>query len=556
MKISADHLKRYQQIAQMMWKYGRSDLAKQLDAAHGIAVDAPLPSNGDDKLPEQFASDLEGMGPTYVKIGQVLSSRPDLLPEPYLKALCRLHDRVAPFPYEEVERIVTEQLGARISKLFSQFGQTPIAAASLGQVHAAALRDGRPVVVKVQRPGIRECIAQDFEVLDQIAAFLDEHTETGKRYRFRVLLEEFRISIQQELNYEREAQNLVLLGRNLAEFDLIFVPQPILDYSTQSVLTMDRVEGRKITEISPLTRVEVPGAPLVDELFRAYLKQILVDGVFHADPHPGNVFLTDDGRIALLDLGMVGHTTPAMQESLLKLLLAVSEGKAEEAADLMIRIGQRMSDFNAAEFRRRIVQLLALRHDQRLHQINVGKSMLELTQIAAENGLYAPSELTMLGKTLLQLDEIGTVLDPQFDPNEAIRRDVGQLTSQRMLKDATRGSLLGSLLELRGFLSTLPSRLDHILDKIANAELEVRVRALDAKLILEGLEKVANRVTAGIVLAALIIGAALLMRVETTWRILGYPGLAILFFLAAGAGGFYLVISTFIGDHKSRKKSL
>jgi predicted unusual protein kinase regulating ubiquinone biosynthesis (AarF/ABC1/UbiB family) len=222
----------------------------------------------------------------------------------------------------------------------------------------------------------------------------------------------------------------------------------------------------------------------------------------------------------------------------------------------MIRIGQRMSDFNAAEFRRRIVQLLALRHDQRLHQINVGKSMLELTQIAAENGLYAPSELTMLGKTLLQLDEIGTVLDPQFDPNEAIRRDVGQLTSQRMLKDATRGSLLGSLLELRGFLSTLPSRLDHILDKIANAELEVRVRALDAKLILEGLEKVANRVTAGIVLAALIIGAALLMRVETTWRILGYPGLAILFFLAAGAGGFYLVISTFIGDHKSRKKSL
>ena len=554
MKISADHLKRYQQIVQMMWKYGRSDLAKQMNAAHGITIDDPLPVTGDDQLPEQFASDLEAMGPTYVKLGQVLSSRPDLLPEAYLKSLCRLQDRVKPFAYEEVEQIVTEQLGARISRLFSRFDKEPMGAASLGQVHSAALRDGRPVVVKVQRPGIREQIAQDFEVLEQIAAFLDEHTEVGKRYRFRVMLDEFRITIQQELNYEREAQNLVLMGRNLAEFDLIHVPQPILDYSTQCVLTMEQVQGTKITSVSPLTRTEVPCAPLVEALFRAYLKQILIDGVFHADPHPGNVFLTDDGRIALLDLGMVGHTTPAMQENLLKLLLAVSEGKSEDAADLMMRIGQRTPEFNAAEFRRRIVQLLALRHDQRLHQINVGKSMLELTQIAAENGLYAPSELTMLGKTLLQLDEIGTVLDPHFDPNEAIRRNVGQLTTQRMLKEATRGSLLGSFLELRGFLTTLPSRLDHILDKIANAELEVRVRALDAKLILEGLEKVANRVTTGIVLAALIVGAALLMRVETTWRILGYPGLAMLFFLAAGAGGFYLVISTFVNDHRSRKK--
>jgi predicted unusual protein kinase regulating ubiquinone biosynthesis (AarF/ABC1/UbiB family) len=317
---------------------------------------------------------------------------------------------------------------------------------------------------------------------------------------------------------------------------------------------MEQVRGTKITSISPLTRLEVAGAPLVEELFRAYLKQILVDGVFHADPHPGNVFLTDDGRVALLDLGMVGHTTPAMQENLLKLLLAVSEGKSEEASELMVRIGQQTPEFNGAEFRRRIIQLLALRHSQQLHQINVGRSMLELTQIAAENGLYVPSELTMLGKTLLQLDEIGKVLDPHFDPNDAIRRNVGQLMSQRMLKDATQGSLLGSLLELRGFLSTLPSRLNHILDKVANAELEVRVRALDAKLILEGLEKVANRVTTGIVLAALIIGAALLMRVETSWRIMGYPGLAMLFFLAAGAGGFYLVISTFVNDHRGRKK--
>jgi len=244
-----------------------------------------------------------------------------------------------------------------------------------------------------------------------------------------------------------------------------------------------------------------------------------------------------------------------MRDSLLKLLLAVSEGKSDEAAELMIRIGQKTTEFNGPEFRRRIIQMLALRHSQQLHQINIGRAMLELTQIAAENGLFVPSELTLLGKTLLQLDEIGKILDPHFDPNEAVRRNAGKLMTQRMLKEATQGSLFGSMIEMKEFLTSLPSRLNHIIDVVTNAELEVRVRAVDAKLFVEGIEKVANRITAGIVLAALIIGAALLMRVETTWRLFGYPGLAMLFFLAAGAGGFWLVISTFIRDHKSRKSA-
>jgi predicted unusual protein kinase regulating ubiquinone biosynthesis (AarF/ABC1/UbiB family) len=555
MKISADHLKRYQQIARLLWKYGRRDLVQQMNAAQGLESDGEAVALiSDDAVPEELADDLEAMGPTYIKMGQLLSSRPDLLPPPYIKALCRLQDSVAAFSYEEVERIITENLGARISKLFSRFDAEPIAAASLGQVHTAALRDGRPVVVKVQRPGIREQIAQDFEVLNAIALLLDEHTEIGKRYRIRVQLEEFRLTLAQELDYEREAQNLIAMGRNLEQFERICVPQPVLDYTTHCVLTMEQVAGRKITAVSPLTMIEVPGASLLDELFRAYLKQILVDGIFHADPHPGNVFLTDDGRIALLDLGMVGHTTPAMQENLLKLLLAISEGKSEHAAEMMIRIGQRASNWNAAEFRRKLIQLLALRQDQQLSRINVGRSVLQLALIAAENGLFVPSELTLLGKTLLQLDEIGKVLDPHFDPNEAIRRDVAALMSQRMLRDATQGSALGSALELKGFLSTLPSRLDRTLDAVNNGELEVRVKSVDAQMVVEGIEKIANRIAAGIVLAALIVGAALLMRVETTWRILGYPGLAMLFFLAAGAGGFWLVISTFIKDSKTAKK--
>ena len=554
MKISVNHLKRYKEIALLLWKYGRSDLVQQMGIDEAVDPQEAKAASAGEAAPEQLANDLEAMGPTYVKLGQVLSGRPDLLPDAYLKALARLQDKVKPFSYAEVEEIVATELGVRISKAFSRFDPEPIAAASLGQVHSAALRDGRLVVVKVQRPNIRKQIADDFEVLEQIADFLDAHTELGRRHRFLKILEEFRITILQELNYEREAQNLIALGENLKEFELIQVPQPVPDYSTRSVLTMDYVQGRKITSVGPLGRLEMNGAPLAEELFKAYLKQVLVDGLFHADPHPGNVFLTDGGHIALLDLGMVGHTTPAMQEHLLKLLMAISEGKSDEAADVVIRISQKTEEFNQTEFRRRIGQLMASRQDQGLQQMNVGKSLLEVSKNAADNGLFVPSELTMLGKTLLQLDEVGKILDPAFDPNASIRRNVGELMSQRMRKNATPGSVFSSLLEMKNFVGGLPSRLNKIMDAITNHELEVKIKAVDAKLIMEGLQKIANRITMGLVLAALIMGASLLMQIQTSFRIFGYPGMAILCFLAAAAGGFWLVFSILVQDQKSRKK--
>lgn len=557
MKFSGSHLKRYRQLAHLLWKYGRGDLVQQMAADESLAPQPGEASNGQAgshaSNPEQLADDLEAMGPTYVKLGQVLSGRPDLLPEPYLKALARLQDSVKPFAYEEVERIVVSELGVRISKAFSSFEREPIAAASLGQVHRATLRDGRAVVVKVQRPDIRKQIAEDFEALDEIAAFVDAHTDLGRRYRFGRVLEEFRITIHNELDYVREAQNLRTLGENLEEFERLQVPQPISDYCTTCVLTMERVQGLKITTLSPVALLEIEGAALAEELFKAYLKQVLVDGFFHADPHPGNVFLTDEGRIALLDLGMVGHTTPRMQESLLKLLLAITEGKSEQAADLVVGLSEKSEKLDLVEFRRRIGQLLSSRQEQTLEQLNIGRALLEVSSNASQNGLFVPSELTLLGKTLLQLDEIGRVLDPGFDPNASIRRNVAELVRRRMRHSASQGSLFTSLLETKAFMLALPARLNRIFDAITNAELEVKVRSLDAKMVVEGIEKIANRVTTGLILAALIVGAALLMRVETTFRLFGYPGFAIVCFVIAAAGGFWLVVSTLVRDHKSRQ---
>jgi predicted unusual protein kinase regulating ubiquinone biosynthesis (AarF/ABC1/UbiB family) len=477
-----------------------------------------------------------------------------LLPDAYLKALARLQDNVKPFSYAEVEEVVMAELGVRVSKAFSRFDVEPVAAASLGQVHRAALRDGREVVVKVQRPNIRQQIAEDFEVLEQIAGFLDAHTAFGRRHRFLVILEEFRLTIQQELNYEREAHNLIALGKNLKEFKLIQVPQPVPDYFTRSILTMDEVQGQKITALGPLARLDLKGAPLAEELFKAYLQQVLVDGLFHADPHPGNVFVTPDGRIALIDLGMVGHTAPAMQENLLKILLAISEGNGEAAAEIAIQMSEKLEEFAAPEFRRRIAQLVALRRDQGLEQLNVGRSLLEVSTIAQENGLIVPSELVLIGKTMLQLDEVGRILDPTFDTNASIRRNVAELMARRMRKDLTQGSIYSALLEMKDFTVGLPSRLNRIMDAVTNSELEVKVRATDAKLVMDGMQKIANRIAMGIVLAGLIVGASLLMRVETRFHLFGYSGLGILCFLAAAAGGFWLVISIFVSDYKSRKK--
>jgi ubiquinone biosynthesis protein len=554
MKISLKphHLKIYQQIAALLLRYGRSDLVQDFTTSE-LLDERELKQDRGTASPEQLANDLEAMGPTFVKLGQILSSRPDLLPEPYLKALSRLQDKVKPFPFEDVEQTIVQELGVRLSKAFKTFEREPLAAASLGQVHKATLRDGRAVVVKVQRPGIRHQIIDELQVLDEIATIL-EHTKSGRRYQVQKILDEFRKTLVNELDYQKEAANMAQLAENLKEFKRIQVPLPVTGYTTRSVLTMDYISGQKITSITPLARLDIDGSVLAEELFRAYLKQTLVDGLFHADPHPGNVFLTEDKNIGLLDIGMVGRTTPQLQEQLIKMLMAISDGKSDVAGDIAIQISQPGEDFDEKEFRRNITAIIAEQKDNRLKHLDVGKAVLALTRSAGENGLYVPTELTMLGKTLLQLDEIGKTLDPEFDPNASIRRNVATLLNQRMWKSISPTNLAGSILDIKDFVGTLPNRLSRILDSVANAELEVKIKAVDVSLLMAASHKIANRITSGLILAALIVGASLLMQVKTEFTIFGYPGLAMIFFMAAAAGGFHLLINIFIHDHRDEKK--
>ena len=546
MKFSLHYLKRYKDIAFLLAKYSQPAVRSR------FGLDQPAEVNGQGK-PQDLPGDLERLGPTFVKIGQLLSSRADLLPPQFLKPLSRLQDRVKPFPFQEVQFTIENELGAKISKLFSHFDPNPLAAASLGQVHRAALHDGRGVVVKVQRPNIHEQIREDFAALDEIAKVLHRHTDFGQRHELIKVLEEFETTIAHELDYRREASNMVTLANNLREFKRVRIPLPIDSYTTSKVLTMDYMEGTKITELSPLTVLDLDGRMLAEEVFQAYLKQVLIDGTFHADPHPGNVFLTTDRRIALIDLGMVGYTTPSMQESLLKLLLAVSEGEGDLAADVAIRMSDTATDFDETQFRHKIGQLVAEQLSGTLGQMDLGKTIMEVGRAAADTGLFVPVELTLLGKTLLQLDEIGRALSPDFDPNESIRRNASQILNRRAKSVLTEGKLFSSLLEAKQFVGALPSRLNKILDAVGNAELKVNVKPSETNFLIESFQKVANRITSGLLLAALIVGAALMMRVETNFRIFGYPGLAIICFIAAAAGAVWLLLNILWQDHKSKR---
>jgi ubiquinone biosynthesis protein len=553
MKFSPHNLKRYKDIGLLFLKYREPGMTSTFGFDEPAAT-ANGNSAGRDHAAE-LPDDLERLGPTFVKLGQLLSSRADLLPARYLKPLARLQDKVKPFPFEEVQLIVERELGAKLNKIFSSFDPEPLAAASLGQVHKAALHDGRPVVVKVQRPNIIKQIGEDFVALEEIAQFLNQHTKFGQRYQLSKILDEFKNTLAHELDYKREAANLSTLARNLQKFEHIRVPLPVLPLTTHKVLTMDYIEGKKITELSPLARLDFNGRALAEELFRAYLQQVLVDGVFHADPHPGNIFLTPDHCIGLLDLGMVGHTTPTMQDHLIKLLLAVSEGESDQAADIAMRMSAPGAQFNEADFRHKITQLVADQQNSTLSDMDIGKVVLEVGRTAADTGLYVPSELSLLGKTLLQLDQVGRTLDPEFDPNDSIQRNARDIMNQRLKSALTEGKLFSNLLEAKQFVGALPSRLNKILDAVGSAQLNVNVKTADTQFLMESAQKVANRITTGLILASLIVGAALLMRVPTGFQIFGYPGLAMLCFIAAGGGGFWLVMNIAWQDHKSRQKS-
>lgn len=543
MKISPTHLKRYKDVALLFYRHAHSDILKQ------SGFDENSDTNGPKEDGVDLAKDLESLGPTFIKIGQLLSTRADLLPPSYLEALARLQDKVEPVPYEDIEKIVQDQLGVRISKAFENFEKKPLGSASLGQVHLATLRGGKVVAVKVQRPGIRTQIVEDLNSLAEIAGFLDEHTEFGRLYETARIVEHFRGTLMRELDYQKEALHLGEIRKNLQEFHRLRIPMVVDDYSTSQVLTMEYLAGTKITSLAGPVLVDLDGDVLAEELFRAYLKQILVDGFFHADPHPGNLLLTPERDIAILDLGMVGRLNQRMRDQLMHLLAGIADGDGVQTAEAAMRIGEpREGAVDRKIFINAIEEIVGSVKARSMENMQVGALILLVMQACAAAGIRIPAEISMLGKTLMNLDRVGVILSPGFEPNESIRRHLTEITSKRMKESLTSANLLGILTETKDFLGQLPSRMNRILDLVADNKFSVKVDSDNEHKMIQGLQKVANRITTGLILAAFIIGSSMLARVETTYRIFGYPGLAMVFFLVAILGASCLMFQIYWKD--------
>ena len=541
-------LARYAAVATLLLKR-RPDLITPDSGASGGSAE------NESAEAQRLASDLEKLGPTFIKLGQVLSTRADLLPPSYLDALSRLQDNVAPVPAAEIQKTIEEDLNVRVSKAFLSFDEAPLASASLGQVHRATLRDGRPVAVKVQRPGVLEQVLADLTVLDEIAAFVDSHTKVGKRYEFAPMIREFRKSLMEELDYTTEANHLRTLKQNLVEFPRILVPAPVDSYVSKRVLTMEYVTGTKVTGLNPVALIDVDPEGLADELIQAYLQQILLDGFFHADPHPGNVFITEDGRLALIDLGMVGYLSPTLQDKLLKLILAISEGRGEDAADAAIALGEKRDDFDEEGFKRDVVSVVGHYFGASLKDFQVGRIVLEVNQSAGAHGVKSPVELTMLGKTLLTLDNIARTLAPTLDVNASIRQNASQLMQRRLLKSLSPGTVFTTVLEAKEFAEQLPRRINRVLEALSSSQLKLKVEVIDEGAVIDGLQKVANRITMGLVVAALIVSAAMMMRIESRFTLLGYPGFPAVLMLIASSLAGWLVFNIVAHDRAPRSKT-
>jgi predicted unusual protein kinase regulating ubiquinone biosynthesis (AarF/ABC1/UbiB family) len=575
-------------------RYGLADFAKQ----QGLRGIAPGPEDDDlDGAPSPekaraFRRRLVELGPAYVKLGQVLSTRPDLLPETYIEELEKLQDDVGPVPTEDVRATIEEELGARISKLFEAFDDDPIGSASLGQVHAATLRDGRHVVVKVQRPHIREQLAADIEYFRELAEFLTAHTQAGSRVDMLGIIKQLERALADELDYRIEARNAAAFRRSLAEFPRILIPRVIEGYTTHKVLTTERIKGEKISEISPLTRIEHDFHPVADELTRAYLKQITIDGHFHADPHPGNVFvvLADaenpltpseakamdrrrvtrpavtplariealaqkqaapepddiDVRLSLIDFGMTARLSNALRDQVIRLLMDLSDNRADDAAATLVEIGDALPEFDRTTYIRDIAALVARNYDLSIGEVQAGTILYELINISFHRGLRLPAELTLLAKALFNLDAVTRALEPSYSPITTIRQYGSQIAADRARREMNPRKVMQLVMQTGDLLTALPHRLDLVTQRLASGEFATRVDVPQLRILLDGLQKVANRIFSGLVLAAIIIASAMLI---TTRRTLGTWG-----FVVAGAVSVWMVIAIWLGDRRKRRE--
>ncbi|MBV9595788.1 MAG: AarF/ABC1/UbiB kinase family protein [Chloroflexi bacterium] len=515
------HPERYFEIFRVLRKYRLHHVIAELGMSHHHADDDDLDGlvtpdgfgqvqdehqEEEDDHGTQLASALEELGPCFIKLGQLLSTRPDLLPPDYIQALSRLQDTIQPVPHARIVQIIQAELHCPIDELFQDFDQQPLATASMAQVHRAVLRDGTEVAVKVQRPGVRQRIEIDLEVLREIAQFASRHSALGARYGLVQMVHELETSLHQEMDFRLEAENTRRIGRQIAGFTRLCTPTVFPRYTSARVLTLSFVRGRHLADVSREELEERDPKAIASDLLSAYMKQIAIDGVFHCDPHPGNILLTDDGRLALMDFGMVGRFDAGQKDNMILFLLAFSERLGERVAETYLDMIEPPRDLDQHAFTQDICSLVSRYHDMSGGRLGLGSALLDLTRLAYSNRVPVPSSMTLLGKTMLNLDGAIGVLSPELDPVELIRNYMLDVMMKRVGDQLSPGRVFAWVLDMKHLFENSPRRVDTILGKLSDDRLTVRLDVENLEETTESLNRAATRLALGVLAGSLLIG--------------------------------------------------
>jgi ubiquinone biosynthesis protein len=472
----------------------------------------------------RFREALEELGTTFVKLGQLLSSRPDLLPDVYIDELTKLVDEVPAVPFAPLREVIDEDLGLAE---FASIDEQPLATASIAQIHAALLKTGRPVVVKVRRPGIVEQVQLDLELLRATASLAEKRSSAARLLQLTALADELEQHLRAELDFVEEAHNAELIGDVLDDYgDDLFVPAIVRPYVSERVLVMDRVEGVKVEEgvaIEPERARELALA-----FFRAYIRQVTVKGLYHADPHRGNVLLTPDGRLALLDFGLIGRLDDDTRTSLALLLLAVAQNRADDVADLILSLSLTDAESDEAGFVHDLRRKLPRYHWRPLSGIRTGEGLADLQRLCLQHGISLPTSFALVGKTLSQAESIARTLYPELDPVAVLRSEGWSVMAHEAERRLEPNQLLAFTFTQLQPLARMPRRMAQLVQKIETGSLKVGIAPVELESFEHLLRSTANRVGAALIVAALLIASALMARVSHTIAVIGFFAAAVL----------------------------
>jgi len=543
------HLTRYRQILTVFFKYGFGDLVDLLKIDQYIEIGLQMISrNRRERLERMTRAErvrlaMEELGPTYIKLGQVLSTRPDLIPVDFVKELAKLQDKVPPFPYEEVRQIIARELGDVPERLFDAFDETPQASASIGQVHRAVIKDGDQVAVKVQRPRIKQTIEVDLEIMLHLATLMERHIEEIAFYRPVKIVEEFAKTLEREIDYTYEAGNMERVANHFLGDTTVYIPKVYREFTTPRVLTAEFIEGIKISEIEQLEAAGLDCLEITRRGAHILLRQVFEIGFFHGDPHPGNLFVLPDNVICLLDFGMVGSVDRQTREDFVDLVDAVVHRHESRTAQVLLRLTSWDEKPDMRVFEKDVADFMGRHLYRPLSEIHFGRLLQNLLELAAQNRLVIPPDIFLMMKTLAAVEGVARNLDPGFDIFVTAEPFIRQVKMARFHPRRLTGDFLQLSSDLLTFLQQFPGELLDITRNVRQQKFVLRAELDGLHTMLETHDQISNRVSFSIIIAGLIVGSSIIVVSGVPPLFYGISLIGIIVFITGAVMGLWLLIA-------------